>query len=131
MRRIIAGSIAAAMLAGPSAGVALASQAASAQEEAAVMQRYVERLPVGTDVKVRLKQGERFRATLIGVEADEVILKPRTRVPEPQRRVRVADVEMIEPQTGGINVAKAIAIGIGAGGASFLGLMLLVFSLAD
>jgi hypothetical protein len=62
------------------------------------------------------------------------MLKPRTRIPEPLRRVPLGDITSIEVETasGGIGAGKAAAIGVASGAAAFLTLLLVSFAiLAD
>jgi hypothetical protein len=102
-----------------------AGQQSTADTEA-VMRRYAERLAPGSAVSVRTKDGERFTATLVDVTADAVLVKPRTRLPEPIRAIPFASLDMLEPKTDGMSVGRAVAIGAGAGAASFGALLLII-----
>jgi hypothetical protein len=94
--------------------------------------RFVAALPPGTMLRVRLQGGERFTATLLGVEGDTAILKPRGRVPEPSRRVplsALADAEI--QQAGSVGAGRAVLIGALAGAGTFFGLLLLALAGLD
>jgi hypothetical protein len=94
--------------------------------------RYIQSLPVGAHVKVALRGSERFDAIFLGMQNSEVALKPRTRIPEPERLVPLSDIASIEVQSpsGGIGTGKAALIGVASGAATFLTLVLVTFALA-
>lgn len=94
--------------------------------------RYIKSLPAGTPVRVAMRDGERLNAIFLGTEGDQVVLKPRTRVPEPERRVpidRVAAIE-VDERPGGISTGKAVLIGVLSGAATFFGLLLILAAAA-
>ena len=65
---------------------------------------------------MRLRDGTRFRATLLEARADGVLVHPRTRVPVEVQEVRYADIVSLERRTpGGISAGKAVGIGIASG----------------
>jgi hypothetical protein len=87
---------------------------------------YVQKLPVGSRVRVHLRDGRRERGTLMDATAERLVLLPRTRIPEPPREIpfdRVLGVE-IENGNGSGGVGRAIGIGIAAGAGAVLGFML-------
>jgi len=101
-------------------------------DDAAVWRRFATALPVGTVVRVELTDGTRVRGTLMAVDPDAVVLKPRTRLPEPARRVPFATIASIELERGGIGAGKAVVIGMAAGAATFVAfLTVMVAFLAD
>lgn len=94
--------------------------------------RYVKSLPAGTPVRVVMRDGERLSAIFLGAEGDQIVLKPRTRLPEPERRVpidRVAAIE-VDERPGGISTGKAVLIGVLSGAATFFGLLLILAAAA-
>lgn len=101
---------------------------ASAQKDQRYLASYAHQLPAGSRVKVRMKSGESFKATLMGVEGDEAIVKPRTRHPSPERRVALADVEFIEPeptgQSGSTSRVVGISVAVAAGSVAAIILLL-------
>ena len=82
--------------------------------------KYVEHLPVGTTVRIDLADGSRLTGTLMGVEHDVVIVEPRTRLPGAYRRIPLQTIVSLTTESAGITVGKAMAIGVGAGAASFV-----------
>jgi hypothetical protein len=83
--------------------------------------KYIKSLPVGSHVKVALRDGERIDAVLVAADDSGVLLQPRTRIPEPERHVDISEIATIELHTShGMGVGKAILIGVAAGGAAIL-----------
>jgi hypothetical protein len=94
--------------------------------------KYIEQLPPGTRVQIVLADGTRLTGTLMGVEHDVVIVQPRTRLPEAYRRIPMQTIASLTPESGNFNVGQAMAVGVGAGVASFVALFLIVMTvLAD
>jgi len=92
-----------------------------------------QRLPPGARVNVELATGARMKGVLLAAENDALVIKPRTRVPESERRVPYASIGTLELDASGsgVGVGKAIAIGIGAGAAAFFGLIVLSLALVS
>ena len=87
---------------------------------------YVEQLPVGRQVEVRLKDGERFKGTFMGVEGDAVRVQPSTRIPVPPRVLPIADLVQLRLDSGnGGSVARAVLIGAATGAAVFFTALLI------
>lgn len=105
-------------------------QPAAAQvPDAGVLWRtFAAKVEVGSSIKVRLKDGRAFTATLVEAQADALLLQPRTRVPVPVQPVRYESVVSIERVRGsGIGAGKAAAIGVLTGvGAFFATLMIFI-----
>jgi hypothetical protein len=77
-----------------------------------------------------LTDGTRLRAIFLAADDAGVVVKTKTRLPEPERQVAYGAIESLEIDSGnGIGAAKAAAIGIGTGAAAFLGLLLVTFAL--
>jgi hypothetical protein len=111
-----------------------ADDAAAANQAATVdlLRAYVGKLPVGAIVKVKLKQGKTVKGTLMVIEPDAVVVKPKTRISRPERRLPLTEIEFVELQErNGTNVAKAVGIGVATGAGAFLGLMLMAIALID
>ncbi|MBI2833035.1 MAG: hypothetical protein HYX76_01240 [Acidobacteria bacterium] len=99
---------------------------------AELMKRYVEKLPIGATVRIRETSGRKERAILLAIEPAGVIVKPKTRVPKPERYIRFDELESVELQpANGTNVGKAIAIGVASGVGTFFGIMLLLLAITD
>ena len=93
--------------------------------EAQAWQSMIAALQPGTLIEIRMKNGTRFKGTLVQHELDRLTVKPRTRVPVPAREVAIADVEAIEITRVGMSPAKKVLIGIGVS----VGVMALVGAL--
>jgi hypothetical protein len=90
---------------------------------------YAAKLPVGSAVRVASRGGQRFLASLIAADDTGIVVKPRSRVPEPARRISFDDLQQLDLYDGGttVNRAGAIAAAIGAGvGVFFLSALALV-----
>ncbi len=48
---------------------------------------YVEKLPIGSIVKVKMKEGKDVKGTLMVIEPDAIVVKPKTRLARPERRL--------------------------------------------
>lgn len=110
------------------APVLSASQAVFIERSPEYWYSYAAKLPIGSTVDVRTADGKRQTAVLAIVDQEGVTLEPRTRVPEPARRIRYQDIEQLTLKKNGGNVAKAVAIGAGVGAGTFLGLLAILFS---
>jgi hypothetical protein len=88
--------------------------------QAAVLRTYAESVPVGTQVKVRMRSGEHLSAVLFGADATGIIVKPKTRIPEPSRRIDFAEIDALRRDDGGIHWGRAASIGAGIGAGVFL-----------
>jgi hypothetical protein len=80
-------------------------------------------------VRVGARDGQRFLASLIAVDDTGVVVKPRSRVPEPARHVSFDDLERLDLYEGGtaMNRGAAIVAAVGAGvGVFFLSALALV-----
>ena len=112
--------------------VLMAVQSVAAQTTADVWRGFVERVDVGTELNVRLNDGRRMRATLVGVRADAVLLQPKTRIPVSIQAVPYDSIVRMEPRKAGHSAGKAVAIGVATGVGAFFGIMLLlVAAVAD
>ena len=104
-----------------------------AQDQAAVWRDFAMKIDVGSELTVRLRNGQKFRATLIGVRDDTVLVQPRTRVPVEVQPVPFQEIQSLERRRegGGIGPAKAAAIGVASGVAGFLATLLIVMAAVD
>ena len=106
--------------------VLMAVQSVAAQTTADVWRSFAERVDVGTELNVRLNDGRRMRATLVGVRADAVLLQPKTRIPVSIQAVPYDSIVRMEPRKAGHSAGKAVAIGVATGVGAFFGIMLLI-----
>jgi hypothetical protein len=93
--------------------------------------KYVEQLPAGTTVRIDLADGTHLTGTLMGVEHEVVIVQPKTRLPVASRRIPLQSIVSLTTESGNFNVGKALAIGVGAGAASFFVLFTIAMTLLD
>jgi hypothetical protein len=94
-----------------------------------VWHAFVEKLEPGKTLKVRLKNGQRFKATLLQVSPDAMTVQPRTRAAVPPQRVAFEHIETLEiDHARGVGIGKAVAIGAGVAAGAWLALMALAFA---
>ena len=111
---------------------ALAPGAALAQVRDDVWRGMAAKIEVGTEVNVRLKSGERFRATLVDARDEALLLQPRTRVPVPVQAVPYAEIASLERRTnGGSGAAKAVGIGVASGVGVFFAIIAILAASLD
>ena len=114
--------------------ILLSNVVLSAQPGAAVQRSreywftYASKLPIGSTVRVRTSDGKRQTAVLAVVDEDGITLEPKTRVPEPPRRIPFDQLQQLELKQNGSSLGKAIAIGAAVGAGTFFGIVLLVFA---
>ena len=102
---------------------------ATAQVPGDVWRTFASRVDVGTELQVRLHNGQRFRAILVGITDDGVLLQPKTRVTVPVQSVRYDAIATLERRSnGGVGAGKAAAIGVATGAGAFFAMMLIVFA---
>jgi hypothetical protein len=107
----------------------LAAQDAASTD---VLRSYVEKLPIGSTVKVKMKEGKGVKGTLMVIESDAIVVRPKTRIARPERRLPLREIEFVELQErNGSSVAKAVGIGLATGAGAFFGLMLLAIAIID
>jgi hypothetical protein len=112
--------------------VSITVHGVAAQTPSHIWKNFVERIDLGTELNIRLSDGRRVRATLIGVREDVVLLQPKTRVPVPVQAVPYHAIVQMEPRKGGHSAGKAVAIGVATGVGVFFGVMaLLVTAVGD
>jgi hypothetical protein len=105
------------------------SENAAAQD---AWRRLARQLPPAAIVRLQLADGTRLTAVVLVADDDAIVVKPKTRIPEPQRRIPYSTIESLELDTGrGIGAWKAAAIGVGTGAATFVTLLLLTIVLLD
>jgi hypothetical protein len=103
-------------------------------------QKYAMGLPIGTLVRVKLQDGKRVKlqdgkrvtGTLAVVDDNGVTIARKTRVPEAPRVISFTELAQLEPRNdGGVNIAKAVAIGAAVGAGTFLAILLVAVSQLD
>ena len=123
-RRLVAGLLVALMI--PTTAFA------QAVDPAETWRVFAEKVEPGAELKVRLHNGQRFRASLVRTTPDALVLLPKTRLPVDVQAVRYAEIVSLErDERGGIGAGKAIAIGVASGVGAFLGMLLILFAAID
>jgi hypothetical protein len=108
------------------------ARAAAPQSQAEIWKAFAAQVDVGTELVVRLRNGQRFRATLIAVRDDAVLLQPKTRVPVPVQPLAYEEIVTLERRDGGgIGGGKAAAIGIASGAGAFVAILLIAMAAFD
>jgi hypothetical protein len=90
------------------------------------LRQYAETLPPGSTVTVVFTTGVRLTGTLVDVEPTSIIVRPKTRVPEPQRAIAFADVAALKPAASGLTTLQAMAIGAAIGAGAVISVLLIL-----
>jgi hypothetical protein len=99
-----------------------------AQAQPDVWKEFASRIDVGTEVNVRLRNGQRFRATLVEAREYVVMLQPKASPPVPVQPVAYEAIVSLEQTKGGIGAGKAVAIGVATGVGAFFGTLLVMLA---
>jgi hypothetical protein len=94
--------------------------------EAVARRSVAERVPIGATVKVRLNDGQQFKAVLFGVDQEGILVKPAMRSPAASLRIPFERLDAMERDEGRIHWGRYVGIGAAVGGA----LLFIVSSLA-
>ena len=111
----------------------LTANAAFAQlpDSAAVWRSFAEKIEVGAAIKVRLREGGRFTATLVQARPDALVLQRKTRLPVPVEAIAYDAIVAIERDKGRGSAAKAAAIGVATGVGTFFGILFVMLAAID
>ena len=105
---------------------------AAAQVPPDVWRTFAEQTEVGTELNVRLRDGQRFRAILVGVQDEALLLQPKTRETVPVQAVPYEEIASLERRReGGIGAGKAAAIGVASGVGAFFAIMAIIVTALD
>jgi hypothetical protein len=100
--------------------------------ETSAFQQLAAGIPAGSRIKVRTTDGRRLTATLMAVEAQQIVVKRLSRVPEPAIAIAFTDLtELRREERSGFSVGKAIGIGLAAGAGAILTLFALAMTIDD
>jgi hypothetical protein len=92
------------------------------------MADYVQRLPVGSRVRVERTDGTSLRGTLMKSTADAIVVQKNTRIPEPPIEIPVAQLARVTIDGGSASTAKAVGIGIASGVGAFFAILAIAFA---
>jgi len=104
------------------------AQAPVTPQDKAILADYVQRLPVGSRVRVEQADGRSFRGTLMKATTQAILVQKNTRVPEAPVEVALDQLTRVTLDQGGSSAGKTVAIGVGAGIAASLGFLLILFA---
>lgn len=97
----------------------------------ALVRAMAERIPAGARVRLTLTDGRQMKAVIVGVDEQDVVVRERTRIPEPPIRIPSDRITSIELDRG-MGFGKALAIGVAIGvGLTFSALAILFATLED
>jgi hypothetical protein len=100
--------------------------------EARALREMASAISLGSRIKVQTNSGRRIDGTLMSVTVDAIIIKKKTRVPEPAVTVPFSELSRLELQhAGGMSVAKMLGVGLAAGAGAILTLFAFVAAFDD
>ena len=110
----------------------LPAPATAQQATADIWRTFAQQLEVGAPVRVRLRSGQRFTATVIAARGETLLLQPRTRRPVEVQPVSYDAIQSLERESGrGMSSVKAAGIGVAAGVGAFLTVLAIVAATLD
>jgi hypothetical protein len=131
MRTLVFSVLVAMFAAGP-LDVWASQKSASSDREAQALKQMAAAIPLGSRVKLHTNNGKRLNGTLMSVSDDAVILKKRTRLPEPAVTVAFTELSSLELQTGeGMSAGKVVGIGLAAGAGAIITLIAFFAAIDD
>lgn len=107
------------------------SAQSTALRDVELLKRYAAALPIGATVRVRVVTGERLRAVLMQVDGNAIVIRPKTRIPEPTRQVPFEQLDTLELEGAGGARGTAVLIGVGSAVATFVSLWLVALAVID
>ncbi len=129
MRAILMAIVGLALALGP-VDVWATQKIVTTEVEAKVLREMASAIPLGSRVKAQTTRGSRVNGTLLSVTDEAVIIKKKTRLPEPAVTVAFTELAELELQTGqGMSAGKVIGIGLAAGAGAILTLFAFFFAL--
>jgi hypothetical protein len=94
-----------------------------------VWRSLAENLEPGKVLKVRMRNGQRFKATLLQVTPEAMTVQPKTRAAVPPQQVRFDAIETLDVENGkGVSIGKAVAVGAGVAAGVWLAMMAFAFA---
>ena len=120
-----------AVAAGP-ADVWASQNTVTTDVEAKALREMASAIPLGSRVKAQTNRGAQVNGTLMSVTGEAVIIKKKTRLPEPAVTVPFVELSRLElQQNEGMTVGKMIGVGLAAGAGAILTLFAFVAAFDD
>jgi hypothetical protein len=94
----------------------------------ATMGEFVRGLQPGTNIKLKLTSGATVKGMLVAADDEAVTVRPKTRIPEPWRRVMLSEIADAELPRGSM-VGKTVAIGAAVGAGAAIGFFFMLVML--
>lgn len=91
----------------------------------ATMGEFVRGLQPGTNIRLKLTNGATVKGMLVAADDEAVTVRPKTRIPEPLRRVMLIEIADAELPRGSM-VGKTVAIGAAVGAGAAIGFVFLL-----
>ena len=112
--------------------VATGQKEVTTTDRTAALKAMASDIPLGTRVRLQIREGRRLTATLMQVTAEGIVVQRVSRIPEPPVTVRFDELARFERQEKtGFSVAKALGIGLAAGVGAILTLFAIVATIDD
>lgn len=134
MRRLVAVIVCGALLTTGCASAGGSRVAAAPQPgvDNTALAEYVQRLPVGSKIRVDRTDGATFKGTLIKTSPASLIVQKSTRIAEPPVEVPFGQLARVTVDTGnGSSTAKAVGIGIATGLGAFFTILAIIAASVD
>jgi hypothetical protein len=94
-----------------------------------VWRSFAEKLEPGKVLKVRLRNGQRFKATLLQVSPEALTVQPRTRAAVPPQQIPFDAIATLDVDNSkGVSLGKAVAVGAGVAAGAWLAMMAFAFA---
>jgi len=84
---------------------------------------YADHIAIGSTLTIRTTAGERLTGVLFVVDDTAITVKPKTRLPEPARRVVFDRIEELNVRRDRVNLAKFVGIGAAVGAGVFVSML--------
>lgn len=97
----------------------------------ALVRAMAERIPAGARVRITLTDGRQMKAVIVGVDGQDVVIRERTRIPEPPIRIPSDRITSIELDDRGMGFGKALAIGVAVGVGVTFSVLAMIFAALD
>jgi hypothetical protein len=95
-------------------------------QDTAVLADYVQRIPAGSRVRVERSGGGVLRGTLMKASPERIVVQKNTRVPETPVEIPLSEITRVSLETGSSSAGKSIGIGLAAGAAGAVGVLLVL-----